>query len=76
MEKLIEFCQTNLAQGTWLVKEQLENREGLIILDYECLGHCELCSQKPFALLEGEIVAYETKEQLFENLNNFIQQKS
>jgi len=61
---MIEFCQSNYAHGTEMIKEQLEQNPDYDVMEYGCLGHCSQCIRTPFALVEGEYVEATTPEEL------------
>ncbi|WP_414842197.1 DUF1450 domain-containing protein [Enterococcus saccharolyticus] len=64
MFPLVEFCETNLAEGSQLVMDELETMEEVDVMTYSCLSECTLCAQKPFCFFEGERLAAETPEKL------------
>ncbi len=64
MFPLVEFCETNLAEGSQLVMDALEQMADVEVLSYSCLSECTLCAQLPFCLFEGERLAAPTPEQL------------
>lgn len=69
---LIEFCLNNLASDSEKLKEQLENDENLDVIEYDCLGHCEFCAMNLFCLVDGEIVAGESEEELKANIYRYL----
>lgn len=64
MFPLVEFCESNLAEGSQLVLDELEKMTDVEVFSYSCLSECTLCAQKPFCLFEGERLAAPTPEQL------------
>ncbi|WP_207942321.1 hypothetical protein DOK78_001056 [Enterococcus sp. DIV2402] len=64
MFPLVEFCETNLAEGSQVVMDALESLEDVDVMMYSCLSECTLCAQKPFCFFEGERLAAETPAQL------------
>src|SRR5690625_1017307 len=65
MRPLIEFCMSNLYGGTMEIKEKLEENEDYDVIEYGCLGNCGQCYIQPYALVNGEVVAAETADELY-----------
>jgi uncharacterized protein YuzB (UPF0349 family) len=61
---IIEFCASNMHHGTDKLMQQLEANPDYDVLEYGCLGNCGECYLFPFALVNGEIVAAESAEEL------------
>lgn len=61
---LIEFCNGNMHHGTEALMKQLEQDDRLKVVEYGCLGNCGECYLKPFALVDGSIVAADSTEEL------------
>ncbi|KQL43248.1 MULTISPECIES: YuzB family protein [Bacillus] len=74
MFPLIEFCVSNLAQGSQEAKEKLEKDPNLDVMEYGCLSYCGKCMDSPFALVNGEFVSGENAEQLVERIYVFIEE--
>ncbi|APH03813.1 YuzB family protein [Bacillus weihaiensis] len=68
MKPIIEFCISNLANGSQSALEKLEKDPNLDIIEYGCLSYCGKCSQSLFALVNGEIVTGEDPDALVENI--------
>ena len=64
MFPLVEFCQTNLSQGTQLVLEAVEAMDEVDVMVSSCLSECRFCEQQPFCLFEGERVGAKEPEEL------------
>lgn len=64
MFTIAEFCNANMQKGTKEVYEALDSDPGVDAVDYECTNNCGLCSKTFFVLIDGEIVAAKTKEDL------------
>ncbi|MGX7197007.1 DUF1450 domain-containing protein [Enterococcus olivae] len=71
MFPLVEFCETNLAEGSQMVLDALEATGEADVLTYSCLSECTLCAQRPFCFFEGERLAAPTPAQLLQ----LVQQK-
>jgi uncharacterized protein YuzB (UPF0349 family) len=56
IKPIIEFCISNLANGSQKAREILERDPNLDIIEYGCLGHCGICAVTLFALVNGERV--------------------
>ncbi|GLX65925.1 YuzB family protein [Paenibacillus glycanilyticus] len=61
---LVEFCNGNMHHGTEDIMKQLERDDRLKVIEYGCLGNCGECYLKPFALVDGTIIAADTTEDL------------
>lgn len=68
----VEFCQNNLDR--FLDKESLSlfqtfiNKEHVSMKEYTCLSHCELCTLKPYAKVNGEIISADNSKELLNKL--------
>lgn len=74
MRPIIEFCMSNLYAGTMEIKEKLEENEDYDVIEYGCLGNCGQCYQQPYALVNGDLVAADTPEQLYDAIIEKIKQ--
>ncbi|MBM7592017.1 YuzB family protein [Brevibacillus fulvus] len=76
MKPLVEFCSSNLSSYTQSVMERLEQDTELDVdvVEYGCLGHCGECYMAPFALVNGDYVAAETAEELYEKIKQKIRE--
>ncbi|MBG9734670.1 YuzB family protein [Paenibacillus alvei] len=72
MRPIIEFCVNNMHHGTDKVMKRLEGNPEYDVLEYGCLGNCGECYMFPFALVNGEIVAGETADELYDKIMNKI----
>lgn len=72
MFNIIEFCISNLANGSQKAREILERDPNLDIIEYGCLSNCGKCAHSLFALVDGAVVSGETPEQLVENIYKHI----
>lgn len=77
MSIAVDFCQVNFSLGTDKVRDALLEDPDLDIevMDYGCLGNCGQCFQMPFALVEGDIVAADTPEELLAKIKDKIKEK-
>jgi uncharacterized protein YuzB (UPF0349 family) len=74
IQPIIEFCISNLANGSQKALEILEKDPNLDIIEYGCLSYCGKCAQSLFALVNGEIVTGETPEQLVDNIYKYLEE--
>jgi uncharacterized protein YuzB (UPF0349 family) len=74
MRPIIEFCTNNMHHGTEKLMKQLELRPDLDVIEYGCLGNCGECYILPFALVNGEIVAASTAEELEQAIEDKIKE--
>lgn len=72
----VEFCVTNLSQGSDEVFEQLSGRSDIELLQTGCNSHCELCACSLYALVNEEVVEADTPEQLLEKINEELEVNS
>jgi uncharacterized protein YuzB (UPF0349 family) len=69
---IVEFCVSNLAQGSQEAKEILEKDPNLDVVEYGCLSYCGQCMQTMYALVNGEMVTANNPAELVENIYKFI----
>ncbi|WP_071460564.1 YuzB family protein [Bacillus massilinigeriensis] len=72
IQPIIEFCISNLANGSQKAKEQLERDPDLDVIEYGCLGYCGKCDRSPYALVNGEPVSAETPDELVEKIYQYL----
>ncbi|WP_438434164.1 YuzB family protein [Gorillibacterium sp. sgz500922] len=68
MRPIIEFCSSNMHHGTDRVMAALEANPEYDVIEYGCLGNCGECYAMPYALLNGEIVAADSADELLERI--------
>lgn len=73
MNPIIEFCITNLANGSQRALEVLEKDPNLDIIEYGCLSNCGTCYDHLYALVNGEVVTGETPEELVDNIYQYLE---
>jgi uncharacterized protein YuzB (UPF0349 family) len=66
MRPIVEFCTNNMHHGTDDVMRKLEENPDIDVIEYGCLGNCGQCYMEPYALVNGEIVAASTPDELYE----------
>lgn len=64
MRPIIEFCASNMHNGTDILVKKFENNPDYDVIEYGCLGNCGECYLAPYALVNGEIVSAATVEEL------------
>ncbi|MCY9591392.1 DUF1450 domain-containing protein [Paenibacillus chitinolyticus] len=74
MRPIIEFCASNMHHGTDAVMKKLEDNPDYDVIEYGCLGNCGECYLFPFAMVNGEIVAAETADKLFDEISKKIKE--
>lgn len=70
---LIEVCDANEAAGV-LAEFAIEHPD-VVILENECMSHCELCRSAPYALMNGELIVGKTVADLLDQLAARIEQQ-
>lgn len=66
MRPIIEFCNSNMALGTDIIMKKLEENPDYDVIEYGCLGNCGQCYMTPYAMVNGEIIAANTPDELYE----------
>lgn len=74
MKPIVEFCISNIANGSQKSFEKLERDPNLDVLEYGCLSYCTKCSESLYALVNGEIVEADTPDELTQNIYDFIEE--
>ena len=72
MRPIIEFCANNMHHGTDETMRRLEQNPDYDVIEYGCLGNCGQCYVQPFALVNGEIVAADSAEELYDKIMEAI----
>ncbi|MBL4954405.1 YuzB family protein [Neobacillus sp. OS1-32] len=71
---IIEFCVSNLAEGSQKALERLEKDPNLDIIEYGCLSYCGICARSLYALVNGEVVTGETADDLVDNIYQYLEE--
>ncbi|MDN7247226.1 YuzB family protein [Planococcus shenhongbingii] len=74
MKPIVEFCISNIANGSQETFEKLERDPNLDVLEYGCLSYCTKCSESLYALVNGEIVEADSPEELTQKVYEFIEE--
>ncbi len=74
IKPIIEFCISNLANGSQKARAVLEKDLNLDVIEYGCLGYCGICYEDPYALVNGEVVTGETPDKLIENIYEYLEE--
>lgn len=74
MNPIVEFCISNLANGSYPTFETLERDPNIDVLEYGCLSYCTKCNDTLYALVNGELVEAETADELTKNIYQFIEE--
>ncbi len=74
MNPLVEFCVSNLANGSQETFEVLEKDPNIDVLEYGCLSYCTRCSNSLYALVNGELVEANSSEELTKKIYQFIEE--
>jgi uncharacterized protein YuzB (UPF0349 family) len=74
MKPIVEFCISNIANGSQESFEKLERDPNLDVLEYGCLSYCTKCSESLYALVNGEIVEADSPDELTQNIYEFIEE--
>jgi uncharacterized protein YuzB (UPF0349 family) len=74
MRPIIEFCTNNMHHGTERLMKHLEQNPDYDVIEYGCLGNCGECYLAPYALVNGEVIASATVEQLETDIQDKIKE--
>ena len=69
---MVEFCVSNLANGSQKTFEELERDPNLDVLEYGCLSYCTKCAESFFAVVNGDVVEADTPEELTKKIYEYI----
>lgn len=72
MRPIIEFCNSNLALGTDIIIKKLGENSDYDVIEYGCLGNCGQCYMTPYVMVNGEIIAADTPDELYEKIISAI----
>lgn len=75
IKPMIEFCASNMHHGTDEIMNRLEQDDSYEVIEYGCLGNCGECYLKPYALVDGSIVAVDEVEELYDAIMKAIDQQ-
>ena len=75
IKPMIEFCASNMHHGTDELMNKLELDDSVEVIEYGCLGNCGECYLKPFALVDGTIVAADSVEELTASISEAIERQ-
>ncbi|WP_127584839.1 YuzB family protein [Paenibacillus koleovorans] len=65
MRPIVEFCASNMHNGSDAVMRRLEEDPSMDVIEYGCLGNCGQCYMEPYALVNGEIVGASDADELY-----------
>ncbi|QGG52906.1 YuzB family protein [Lysinibacillus pakistanensis] len=74
MNPIVEFCVSNLANGSQKAYEILERDPNIDVLEYGCLSYCTKCSESFYAIVNGELVEADSPEALTDAIYQFIEE--
>ena len=74
MNPIVEFCMSNLANGSQKTLEALEKDPNIDVLEYGCLSYCTKCAEGLYALVNGEVVEADTPDELTKLIYQFIEE--
>ncbi|MBG9456069.1 hypothetical protein ABE61_18985 [Lysinibacillus sphaericus] len=74
MNPMVEFCISNLANGSQKTFEVLDRDPNIDVLEYGCLSYCTKCSESFYAIVNGELVEADSPEELTNAIYQFIEE--
>jgi len=69
---IVEICASNAHHGTEEIMRRLQEDPRIEVVEYGCLGNCGECFLSPFALVNGETVAVEAPDELYDAIMQAI----
>ena len=72
MNPMVEFCVSNLANGSQKTFEELERDPNLDVLEYGCLSYCTKCAESFFAVVNDDLVEAESPDELKKKIYEYI----
>lgn len=72
MFPLVEFCESNINQGSHVAVDALEQRDDVEVMTYGCMSECSLCAKLFFCMFEGERISAETPAALLTKIEHAI----
>ena len=69
---MVEFCVSNLANGSQKTFEVLERDPNLDVLEYGCLSYCTKCAESFFAVVNGDVVQADSTDELTKKIYEYI----
>ncbi|WP_407925717.1 DUF1450 domain-containing protein [Chengkuizengella marina] len=75
MKPVIEFCKTNLENGTQKTLDYLNKDQNLDIELYDCLENCPTCAESLYALVNKEIIKGNDPDDLVENIYKYLNER-
>jgi len=74
MNPMVEFCVSNLANGSQKTYEILERDPNVDVLEYGCLSYCTKCSESFYAIVNGDLVEAASPDELTKAIYQFIEE--
>jgi Uncharacterized protein conserved in bacteria len=69
----IKFCENNFDYDIESLIERIDDElEDVDVQVEPCLGECGICSEGPFAIVNGEVLKADTAEDLFDIIKEKI----
>lgn len=63
----IRFCENNFEYDIEAVIERIEDELTGVNIEVEaCLGECGICSEGPFAIVNGDLIKADSADDLFD----------
>ena len=69
---IVEVCDVNPAAGLDLLSLEAEY-PGVSVIETPCLSNCSICATTPFAYVNGELLAHEDRETLWNQIKSAIE---
>jgi len=69
----VEFCLTNMCNGSESVYYRLQRHPNVRAYAFQCLGNCRRCAKKLYAVVGDEMVEGDSPNQLYRNIIRLIE---
>ncbi|EZH66065.1 hypothetical protein DH09_14685 [Bacillaceae bacterium JMAK1] len=75
MYPLVEFCMSNVAEGTHSVMEELSRDPNIDVVERGCLGQCTMCRDHRYARVEGKIIKSQQTDELIDDIYQYLEEE-
>lgn len=69
----VRFCENNFQYDIEDITGRIEKEFEDVKVEVEsCLGHCDICAEGPFALVNEEVIQADNAEDLYEKIKDSL----
>ncbi|MDC3417839.1 DUF1450 domain-containing protein [Aquibacillus salsiterrae] len=73
---VIEFCVSNLANGSQKARAELAKDPDLEIVEYGCTSFCGICSRYFVAIINGDPIVADNADELVEKVYDYLEENA